>query len=73
MKIERQLKQTTTIVPNPKPVTSIMSDIDNDWNDFLMIRGCNWESSAEDEANKCSKKKKKQWKQWKQSKQWKQL
>jgi hypothetical protein len=52
MKIERQLKQTTTV---PK---TAMSDIDNDWNDFLMIRGCNWESSAEDDANKCGKKKK---------------
>lgn len=59
MKIERQLKQTTTIVPKPKPATSIIiSDIDNDWNDFLMIRGCNWESPAEDDVNKCSKKKK---------------
>ena len=36
-----------------------MSDIDNDWNDFLMVRGCNnWESLVEDEANKCGKKKK---------------
>ena len=59
MKIERQLKQTTTTIPKSKPATSNnMSDIDNDWNDFLMVRGCNWESSAEDEANKCSKKKK---------------
>ena len=42
MKIERQqLKQTQTT----------MSDIDNDWNDFLMVRGCNWESSTEDDAN----------------------
>jgi hypothetical protein len=57
MKIERQLKQTTTIVP--KIATSNnMSDIDNDWNDFLMVRGCNWESSTEDDVNKCSKKKK---------------
>jgi hypothetical protein len=53
MKIERQLKQTTTIVSK-----TAMSDIDNDWNDFLMVRGCNWESSAEDDANKCGKKKK---------------
>jgi len=59
MKIERQLKPTTTIVPKSKPATSKhMSDIDNDWNDFLMVRGCNWESSAEDDANKCSKQKK---------------
>jgi hypothetical protein len=59
MKIERQLKQTTALVSNPKSATSnIMSDIDNDWNDFLMVRGCNWESSAEDDVNKCSKKKK---------------
>ena len=52
MKIERQLKQTTIVSK------TAMSDIDNDWNDFLMIRGCNWESSAEDDANKCGKKKK---------------
>jgi len=51
MKIERQqLKQTQTT----------MSDIDNDWNDFLIVRGCNWESSTEDDANankRCKQKK----------------
>jgi hypothetical protein len=60
MKIERQqLKQTqTTMVPKPATSSSSskhMSNIDNDWNDFLMIRGSNWESSTEDDANNASK------------------
>jgi len=62
MKIEQQqqLKQTqTTMVPKPA-LSKHMSDIDNDWNDFLMVRGCNWESSTEDDANankRCKQKK----------------
>jgi hypothetical protein len=61
MKIERQqLKQIqTTMVPKPA-LSKHMSDIDNDWNDFLMVRGCNWESSTEDDANankRCKQKK----------------
>ena len=61
MKIERQrLKQTTQTTMVPKSATSSssskhMSNIDNDWNDFLMIRGSNWESSTEDDANNANK------------------
>jgi hypothetical protein len=48
---------TTTV--SKSSTSKHMSDIDNDWNDFLMVRGCNnWESLVEDEANKCGKKKK---------------
>ena len=64
MKIERQqLKQTqTTMVPKSATSSSSskhMSNIDNDWNDFLMVRGCNWESLTEDDANNANKRCKK--------------
>ena len=45
MKIERQQK---TIVSTKIFKSKLMStDIDNEWNDFLMVRGCNWESSTD--------------------------
>ena len=45
MKIERQIMAPKSIFTKSK---LIETDIDNEWNDFLMIRGgCNWESSAD--------------------------
>ena len=45
MKIERQIMAPKSIFTKSK---LIATDIDNEWNDFLMIRGgCNWESSAD--------------------------
>ena len=45
MKIERHQK---TIVSTKIFKSKLMStDIDNEWNDFLMVRGCNWESSTD--------------------------
>ena len=45
MKIERQIIAPKSIFTKSK---LIETDIDNEWNDFLMIRGgCNWESSAD--------------------------
>ena len=45
MKIERQIMAPKSTFTKSK---LIMTDIDNEWNDFLMIRGgCNWEPSAD--------------------------
>ena len=44
MKIERQQK---TIVSKIFKSKLMSTDIDNEWNDFLMVRGCNWESSTD--------------------------
>ena len=53
MKIERQIMAQKPTFAKSKLMLS--SDIDNEWNDFLMIRGCNWEPStdtADDNGNK---------------------
>ena len=53
MKIEKQIMAQKPIFAKSKLMLS--SDIDNEWNDFLMIRGCNWEPStdtADDNGNK---------------------
>ena len=45
MKIERQIMAPKTTLTKSKLK---LTDIDNEWNDFLMIRGgCNWEPSAD--------------------------
>ena len=45
MKIEIQQK---IIIATKISKSKLMStDIDNEWNDFLMVRGCNWESSTD--------------------------
>lgn len=45
MKIEIQQK---IIIATKTSKSKLMStDIDNEWNDFLMVRGCNWESSTD--------------------------
>jgi hypothetical protein len=60
MKIERQIMEPKSTFTKSK---LIMTDIDNEWNDFLMVRGCNWEpsASADDDGknNKNSKNEKK--------------
>ena len=44
MKIEIQQKIIATKTSKSKLMST---DIDNEWNDFLMVRGCNWESSTD--------------------------